>query len=700
MFINEHPRSTKYMQDCVGLAQSLIIKIDAVAESMNIGVLESIGRGYTIDYNDPSTWRYYKHLKGDYHEADDMMYVKSLDTLQEIPFTKESLDSNLATRLAYSFDSEYYRELVKQHPEQESLIRGIVNPYVNPSPWLLKDGTILSYQSTLLGQNEYDLIPTLQDRIDSYLSRWFNEGFTRIDRYYVVNFMAGLYAHMLGNIMTIRLRNVRTNQVHDFFITEYLRSFYYLDDYVEYLTQSQKLYLYQNVRRLSMSAGKEDTFQELLEKLLIDRNIPLTAYRLRKNLSSLESGNGDAKDEAVEVSLTSTADTNVTTTRSVAELMDYLDGLAPGNTKVKTRTLLEAERGLKKSRYTILPTKIFQSEVTDTSNFTNYQLKDVLLNEWLRMLGEGRYQVYFIGTNPQSGEGLELNAKEAYLAYTYLYSKSRGLEPTGMIPAFEAFSTRVASIPTKADFRSRIDKKYEIEKILEVMSTGHAPVETYSNVVEFYQYCQSVFNKDLEIRHMFANVENHYLRGMIEASASQLYLRKRFVLAEGNWAEWMKTKGMDPEPMTEDHVAALMKGIAEQLVGETEEISTALKDLQDAMIDILEKFSTYNDRFVKTINVDGMILSDWPSLRIGDVDITEGHVFYAEPGLVPLGFKRKEGYRAHLEYGSVSATYTATPVHIRVGTNLKQAHSIHAGAHLHFIGNVGRITNGATITTV
>lgn len=634
MYINQNPRSKAYFEDCVSLAQSIVIKMTSVAERMNEMVLKEYDSdGYTIDTSDPSTWRYYKHIYGNYHESDEVMTVKSLDTLETIDFTKENLEVHSATLAAYTFNSDYYSELADKYPNQELLIRGIINPYTGSNPWDLDDGTILAYDSTLVESNEYDLIVDLQDWIDQYFARWYISNFSIIEDYYSSAFLSGFYTKLLMQIMIYRFGSIKKPSVHSYFVNEYLRGYYYLDEYSDYLTTDQKLYLYRNISRISKEIGRQDTFDELVENILIPRSIPLNTYYIRANNAVLESSGGESTYEGVEVSLTSTADSNTVNVSTISELVIKLEEDYPSNEAIRTEEIERAEQEVRRNVVNNLPTKILHSEVTDVSKYTNYSVVDVAMNEWLRMVGENRYTSYYIGVNPQTGESMELTAKDAYILYYYLYGHINDMAPTE-IPTFNCFSVRKSPVPKRAEFLSRIETKRVTDEISALMGTGWSVIGTYANVTEFTEYCESVFNKDQEVRDFIANIQNHITRGMVEASLTLAYDRKEFVLEEGNYYDWAVTKGVVIDEMLDENVTVLMADILNQMIGTLIDTSSSLEGLQTALLSLMKKLTSYNTRFVTTVNLSGMVLSDWPVERGGDVSINTTSGAYAEEMLI------------------------------------------------------------------
>ena len=79
---------TSYRADILRLSRSIVIKFDAIAEAINEHLLIN---NVPVNELDPRTWKYYLNLSGQYHPTDELMVVRSMDTLEDIAFTREKI---------------------------------------------------------------------------------------------------------------------------------------------------------------------------------------------------------------------------------------------------------------------------------------------------------------------------------------------------------------------------------------------------------------------------------------------------------------------------------------------------------------------------------------------------------------------------------------------------------------------------------
>jgi hypothetical protein len=76
-----------YIELNIKLAKTLVIKSETSANSINDNI--RLNYGDIVDLQDTTSWKYYKNISGQYHPLDRLMTVTSLDSLEEIPFSKE-----------------------------------------------------------------------------------------------------------------------------------------------------------------------------------------------------------------------------------------------------------------------------------------------------------------------------------------------------------------------------------------------------------------------------------------------------------------------------------------------------------------------------------------------------------------------------------------------------------------------------------
>lgn len=247
---------------------------------------------------------YYRHIRGEYilandttevfgvqipnhriyRRLDEMIYIQSLDTQQQVPFTKETLAKHPKTASLYRIPNSYYTKLCESYPQYSDLIKSIVYP-IQEEVWCPRhqrmetietadNYTIFGYDEDMFQENERTSIYTaLKTTLEMVRVRWDVKEFDYEDMFPIVH--QGILWHLLYlTIFGQRILNVRTSKVHEFHIWSYLNS-KGIGDYRDVLSLNQALFLYRNINYLLKNKGTQKNFSILIGALLRPMNVSL-----------------------------------------------------------------------------------------------------------------------------------------------------------------------------------------------------------------------------------------------------------------------------------------------------------------------------------------------------------------------------------------------------------------------------------------
>lgn len=257
---------------------------------------------------------YYRHARGEYILAndttdvygvqvpnrriyrrfDEMIYIQSLDTQQQVPFTKETLAKHPKTAALYRIPNSYYTKLCESYPQYSDLIKSIVYP-IKKEVWCPKhqrmetfetadNYTIFGYDEGMFQENERTSIYTaINTTLEMIRVRWDVKEFNYEDMFPIVH--QGILWHLLYlTIFGQRILNIRTSKVHEFHIWNYLNS-KGVGDYRDVLTLNQSLFLYRNINYLLRNKGTQKNFSILIGALLKPMNVSLYSKSIVQNVA-------------------------------------------------------------------------------------------------------------------------------------------------------------------------------------------------------------------------------------------------------------------------------------------------------------------------------------------------------------------------------------------------------------------------------
>lgn len=607
---------TSYRADILSLTRSIVIKFDYVAEAINEHLLIN---NVAVDHLNPRSWKYYLNLSGQYHATDEMMYVRSMDTLEDIAFTRENLLYHRATAREYHYGSVYYNNLKTRYPTQTDLINGIIAPVDIEKAINSNNGDILYYDVGLVEGNEDNLIRNLQDWIRTYQLRWFNEQYLLTDDLYLHYYLGALYRDMPLAIELFRLRNCRTHRAHSYHIREHLASNGQLDKYLPYLNKTQQLWLYRNIQFLMRNAGKQEIFDRLVSNLLTTRGIPLVGYDLTQNSDAMP----DVLYPEVELIKHDINLSNITPGQekvTVGELLDREQSLARDNTIVQWDTQEYITETAKMSGFSNLPTKVLDSEVIDRSNSSVRSLTHVLMNHWVYLATSGRYRAYVSIPNPRTGQYMTMTVKDALITTYYCVGQLYGY-PFDTVPVLYAYDVLRTPLPTFDELQSIVPKEGLRDGVIQAIMDRVPPMGEYISTERFYNDCATLHKSYLELWELYSYQDHHRNRAYAEQVVRRHFMNIRCPLHDGpiSYEQWFTENQYPITDLNTIELEQLMLDCVNVATGSNLNPVITLGEIQRELLSLIGRLSSYPLQFLRNVAFTDFTVLGLVSARFGDM---------------------------------------------------------------------------------
>lgn len=616
-----------YLAACVALAQTIIVKSEESEQGLNQYVIdhENYGASY-VDETDPTTWKYYMNLSGQYHFTDTVMNIISLDTMETIEFNAANLKIHTATAAAYQFGSKYYQALVDQYPSQVMLILGILYPVDMALAIAAKDGQILGYPSKYVEPNEYNLIANLQEWIYAFKSRWINPQYGVSDELYFTVQLANMYQGILQQIIGFREQACGTSEMHSFHQQQYLASHQGLDAYMNELSLPQIIWLCRNINYIQRNVGKKSTFETLIANILTLRSIPLAAYTMRHDTSNMPTQTYPTiffESDPLNFGENLVASTSWT----LDTMLDTEQPLATTNAEIQADAEPEIRILMENSLSNTLQTKVLNSAMVDEADSSPYTLENILMNHWLYFSSKDLYSAFIVVDNPVTGEPVvPMNAKDGFVFMWYCYSKSIGIDlTTHPIPA--ALATRVVRMPQPpvSDLLSIVDATL-VSQDVATQALGYMPtISPMISVTAFYNTCVQLWQAANNQRGLVALQEDYRARGQLYGATERIWSDNMIQMGDGNsetFAQWFEFRNIDIGNFSADDYGLMYASLVQAATGLNLTNTNSVANLQRAMIAIMQTLSSYSVQYLYEIN-DGEIKGiDWPMVRVSNPQIS------------------------------------------------------------------------------
>lgn len=588
----------RYYEDTFSLVRTIVIKIEAVALRDN----EVLNRaGYPIS-SDKRTWRYYKNLAGEYHQTDDPMMISTVETGEEVLFSKENLNMYLATKREYSRGDASFNRLMELYPHQSTLIRGIISPIPYEESIAAEDYKILRYNKNLVLWNEDQLIPKLQAFINSDVNDLLHTEYVHTDDLWLPLMVQQLYAHLVQAVHAIRLEDCFTRHTHDFFIWSHIDSFGDFSVYKNSLSREQVMWLFREIAWIKNNPGKQYTMDKLVHNLLTVANIPLAKYDMVETTETqIDDLTPTPLYRKLQLNLQEQygrAASFITTER----LIRKQSLLAKENSIQESYYLEDALNKGKHSLHSELPTKVLESSMQDTTNSHVDTLMTVVFNEWIYLSGKGVYNGRILVVDPKTGKQVRLPVTDAYHVWKYLIEFSKGNNPIDIGPVPYNNVLKLTPPPIPLIFETA-GKQYIDGKTTHDIRNLWVPAVNFVSPDYLIQYSTEVYGLIWKHKKLYSQFYDLNKRARIKNATKQMYASG--VIRLGNRTNYVDLL-QEYEFFFDDYNVEEAKGFAweifKQMTGWDVNNQPSSRVKQSDLIEIMMKLSSYTIQVIKEIS--------------------------------------------------------------------------------------------------
>lgn len=599
-------QSAFYHQSAVKLAASLVLKSEVTADVMNQQVdryYASFGIDTRVDLNSPETWRYFCHLAGEYHDYDiltlrEPIEIRSLDTLQMIPLTKETLAGHANTLAHYQAKGEFYQDLVKRYPDYHLLIDGICRPLDKKKCIEAVEFTILDYDRTLVEKQEFYLIDELNKQIQAVVKRYHSRNYRVTNDAYNTIKLAILGIHLPGMIIALREQYIGTPYVHSFHLWNYLGSHHNLDQFRDYLTFDQAMWLYMNIRHVEKNAGMQSTFEVLVDLLLSERGINLYGF-------DIQNQNGEIIITRDKINFKDKYH-DIKSIDDILALFEKERDLANRNDAMHNHSLNGFRDLMGKSTNSHRPTKLLEAVSFDYSNVVKYPYAQNAIWYWLYLASHGKYHAVSTLTHPYSGESFTITALDGFILFLYLSIRLANNNDEKLkemvIPSFTAYDILRDKVDWKKPDAVR-NKQYQLSRGMGWLKQHYPKYEDINSVKHFKEFVEKVIKyregADIIIGsygdgHLYHEME-HMVRHLLVSPNIELNPNQE------TFGMFIDRVGIPLGKLRVADCIELANRLYQSFTQGVESKTKKTEEVQKAMLAILKRLSSYSIQFTSRV---------------------------------------------------------------------------------------------------
>lgn len=634
-----------YIDSVLDLASTLVIKSEYSAEMINDLIKAKYGQD-AVDPYTPNTWKYYLNVCGLYHPTDEIITITSLDDQTNITFDQTTLLNHPLTKYSYRYGSRFYRELITAHPDKELVIIGALYPSDINKAIQAKDGSVLSYPTYLVEPNEVSLISNIENWIYEYKVRWENKQFNLTDSLYSASNLAIMYLNLVPLILNLRLKACKTNEAHSYHVREYLASHGMLDVYLEFLTLKQALFLYRNICYIERNAGKRETLGWLIEKIMTDRNLPISEITMKHKLTDMEDSlYPEITFRKKNLNNIYGGSSSINTPDSLDELLLKEEPLAIGNKDYTYSNKLAIKSKFENSLSSVVATKALESSTIDYTDNQRYSIIDIQLNSWLHLSSIGLYNALITYVEPRTGTEYVLKAFDAYVFWFYCYCKSLDID---LLSIDYLACERVVNPQqvSKTDLQELIPtlrhnvnlpnknavKIKRLDKLVDDILASQTYVSNINSVMSFNNQTKALYNNTILQSNTISKIEDIESRGISHAIVDRLYVDRKIDLIDTfnnlnlpiaiTRSVFLTTRGLPLIEYSREEYETIYSQLFTAATGGSLYTTEEKSKLQKAMIKLLQKLSSYSIQFLSEINQQKIKNLNWSTIRVNEAGVS------------------------------------------------------------------------------
>lgn len=612
-----------YILNTIAFARTIVIKCEDLAHLDNKQLQQYYGKSAGTD---KSKWKYYLNLNGEYHEMDEDMYVQSLDNGELIKFTKENLDIHLATKRAYRLGSYYYTRLVEKYQHQLILINGIINPIPPSESIPAKNYQILRYNTDYVAWNEYQLIPALQKHIDNTVLGSFKTEYIYTDNLMLPALLGHLHGSLVSAILMIRKEADGTRYAHDFYIWSRLRSYGVSSIYRNVLNRKQTMWLYRNIEHVLRLLGRRETFDKVLDKVLTERDIPLTRYEtLQTTEKMLENFTPTPQMISRPINMLNVMGRD-TKLWNVEEVVIKELPLALDNEDNAQLAISDAEYAIKYSLHSSVPSKVLESNLTDTTDRNPDRIMRVLHNHWIYLTYKGIYNINVDVTEARTGKVMRFTTTEALILWHYLLERSRGNRYPEEIPEYNYWHVRKIVPPTYQELMALGHKEILTETVARDILDVHIDFPTLISPDNFFQKCKEIADGIWKHKKLYSRVNNLFTVARRYNAVESCY--ENGLAKIGNvetYDQFLAKMDLDFYDYDETECLDLAWAIWTKVTGWDNNSFVSVGEQQRLLINLMKDLTSYTVQYIGSTDVaEGQFNLPYMMMMDGDYWLPDG----------------------------------------------------------------------------
>ncbi len=619
-----------FIRKIILFSKSITFKIDILPDMINNTL---ISNGYSIDYYDKTTWRYYLNISGEKHISNKSVTIKLIETGDEVELTKVLFDTYKYTKQELIKYESYYEELVNKFPTEIDYIKGCIHPVDINYAIESEEGKVLAYNEYFLESNETNVLSQLEDYLSKILYRWKIDNYSKHEDLYVPTLLGIIYNNLPAFLLNVRLKNINTPYVHSYLMKEYFNS-NGIGLQVNYLNNVSKFWLYRNLDYIKHNIGKSKTLEMLINNVFTPNSIGIARLEVREYMKTVVSKYNEPANERRLVITPDALNSFYDSTDSVMTIseileselveVDPLEGLTDEYLNNFEHELNNVNNTLKIMKQNDETTKVLYITPKKLYDYFGNKMESLIFN-WVYMLKHDIYYTVIDYNDPNIGTSTN-GTKRLGSAIEYTdpnNSRTYNLNSyTGLVLLIKLLSVLCGEediILDKVNYYNIIKEKIDtsnlrlfkdgfsellIEEINNSLPTYPTNISHYK---DFKDYIESYFNFIKKSWLIEVNSQNTFVQTNLKWYFENLVEHGSYSFGNKSINSILKENGLDFNITSSFDIASSIRALIKSFTG-VEDRYFYIKDEIGAFKKLLNKLTSYTTQVIdNNNNIDNII---------------------------------------------------------------------------------------------
>jgi hypothetical protein len=363
-----------------------------------------------------------------------------------------------------------------------------------------------------------------------------------------------------------------------------------------------------------------------LEKILTARDIPLIRYetvQITEKMTETLQPEAFVLSRPINMAELYGVDTKLWT---VEEVVKKELPLAFDNEQMAPLHIKDAEAAIKYSLHSDVPTKVLESNLTDTTDRDPERIMRVLHNEWIHLTFEGLYNINVDVVDSRTGKTMRMTTEESVILWHYLLDRYRGISRPDKIPEYSYWHVRRVTQPTVQELQQLGGYEILTKEVCENILKVDVEMSVLISPDNFFNKCREIQEGMWKHKKLYSQVNNLFISSRRQNAVSACYADGLAKIGDfETYDNFLAKMDVDFIEYSPEECLDLAWSIWSKVTGWEENSVISIGEQQRLLINLMKDLTSYTVQYIgSTVTAEGQFNLPYMMLMDGDYWFKEG----------------------------------------------------------------------------